>query len=93
MSETPGGYRPGAGRKSQWSRPTKMIRLPAEFEAELLAIAHRMDENQLSESESKFSLEQIETAIAGVVMSIPPPDRRQAKKLFKKLMGRLMANP
>jgi hypothetical protein len=44
MSEKPGGYRPGAGRKSQWNRPTKMIRVPVEFEAELLAIAHRLDD-------------------------------------------------
>lgn len=34
----------GQGRKPQWNRPTKAIRVPAEFADRLLAIAREWDE-------------------------------------------------
>ncbi len=65
-----------------------MIRVPAEFEDQLLAIAHRLDDGY-SDSESNLSLDELEKAIAAVVMSIRPGDRRAANLLFKKLLARL----
>ncbi|HEY9631021.1 MAG TPA: hypothetical protein V6C84_27335 [Coleofasciculaceae cyanobacterium] len=87
MIKKTGGYRPGAGRKSQWNRPTKMIRVPAEFEAELLAIAHKLDDGHTIVD--ALTTDQMEAAIAATVMSIPPRDRRAAIALFKKLRLRL----
>jgi len=88
MSETPGGYRAGAGRKSQWNRPTKMIRVPIEFEAELLEIAHRLDDGYTS----PVFMKDVDAAIAAVVMEVAPPKRRAAIALFKKLRLRLEAS-
>jgi len=88
MAETPGGYRVGAGRKSQWNRPTKMIRVPIEFEGELLEIAHRLDDGHTN----PVFMEHVDAAIASVVMSMQPRDRRGAIALFKKLRLRLDAS-
>ena len=43
MGKTWGGKRPGAGRKSKWRSPTKMVRLPEKFEAQLVAYAKLLD--------------------------------------------------
>jgi hypothetical protein len=49
-----GGHRPGAGRKSGWNHSeTQMIRVPKVFAQQLLEIAHRLDEGEVIDSESK----------------------------------------
>ncbi|NJR63192.1 MAG: hypothetical protein HC769_33075 [Cyanobacteria bacterium CRU_2_1] len=83
-----GGKRPGAGRKSRWRSSTKMMRLPAIYEAELNRIAHCLDQGKRLEPDS-FTLDEINLAIAGVLLSIPPRDRRKANRLFQKMLKRL----
>jgi hypothetical protein len=80
-----GGYRVGAGRRSRWSRPTKMIRLPAEFEPELVQLAHQLDEGQQA-----FTRSDLDGAIESVLLSMPPLRRREANRLFKKLRCQLL---
>jgi hypothetical protein len=83
MTETMGGYRVGAGRKSQWRSPTKMIRLPAQYEAQILEYARLLD----SESESPIDFDaELKRRIDQVLMTIKPSDRAAAKRLFKKLL-------
>ena len=38
-----GGARPGAGRKGKWRSPTKLMRLPEQFEQEIMAYAELLD--------------------------------------------------
>jgi hypothetical protein len=85
MTERPGGYRIGAGRKSQWRSPTKMMRLPAQYEQQIIEYARLLD----SESESTELLDfetQLQERIDRVLLSIKPSERRAATKLFKKLI-------
>jgi hypothetical protein len=93
MTEKPGGYRIGAGRKSQWRSPTKMMRLPAQYEQQILEYARLLDSdlesNELlhnSESESNRFDEELQQRIDRVLLSIKPSERRAASKLFKKLI-------
>ena len=86
MSETIGGYRVGAGRKSNWTRPTKMIRLPAEFESELVELAHKLDE---SGTQPIYTLQQINDAIVATLLTVRPLDRKVAASYMKKLIKRL----
>jgi hypothetical protein len=76
------------GRKSEWSRPTKMMRLPIDFEARIREFARRLDtgEEIVSETISKFDLQQ---AMNQLAMTVPPGDRRAALRLFKKLLSAL----
>jgi hypothetical protein len=90
MSEKPGGYRVGAGRKSQWRSPTKMMRLPAQLESELVTIAHKLDTGEPLDSMGfTFTLDELNSAMVAVLMSIPPRDRKDANRLYKKLLRRL----
>lgn len=80
------------GRKSPWHSPTKMIRLPAAYEAEIIAFAHKLDGSSAAEDiqdveqsfEAKFN-----NHVNRVLMSLRPGDRRFAKRIFKKLADRL----
>lgn len=91
MNETAGGYRVGAGRKSQWNSPTKMMRLPAAFEVELTAIAHRLDDgldaglDEVDATEKLFTIDELTLAIAAVLVRVPPLNRAAAGKLLKKV--------
>jgi hypothetical protein len=87
MSEHIGGYRVGAGRKSSWTRPTKMMRLPAEFEAELTAIAHKLDQSEASQP--VYTLQEINDAIVAVLLKIRPLDRKLASPYYKRLIKKL----
>lgn len=78
-----GGKREGAGRKSSWNGPTKMIRLPAKYEAEIIEYAKRLD------SDSKSPEVDLQSHINAVLLTIPPRQRAEAAKLFKKLTDRL----
>lgn len=85
-----GGKREGAGRKSQWRSPTKMMRLPALFEREIVEFAKHLDSDAESRASNRLVSEQeIKGAIAAVVMSVRPGDRRAANALFKKLLAKL----
>jgi hypothetical protein len=88
-----GGKREGAGRKSQWRSPTKMMRLPGCYENEILEFAKSLD----SESESgastvamqSYTEMEIAEAIASTLMSLRPGDRAAANRLFRKVLKRL----
>ncbi|MBD2462277.1 hypothetical protein H6G89_14610 [Oscillatoria sp. FACHB-1407] len=82
-----GGKRPGAGRKSAWRSPTKMMRLPARFETQIVDFAKALDSD--SESLTRLTEQEIKDAIAAVVVSVRPGDRRAANLLFKKLLAKL----
>jgi hypothetical protein len=94
-----GGKREGAGRKSAWRSPTKMMRLPQPHEQQILDYARLLDSDsesnggagaEANDSESKsFTELEIAEAIAAVVMSVRPGDRRAANALFKKLLAKL----
>jgi hypothetical protein len=77
-----GGAREGAGRKSQWRSPTKMIRIPEKYEAQIIDYAKRLD------SESEFTFEQeLQRRVDLILMRIQPSQRREAAKLYKKLLS------
>jgi hypothetical protein len=78
-----GGYREGAGRKSQWRSPTKMMRLPARYEAQIIAYAKLLD------SESKSGASCFQAHVESVLLSIPPNQRRSAKRLLNKLVAQI----
>jgi hypothetical protein len=82
-----GGKRVGAGRKSQWHSPTKMMRLPAKYEQQIADYAKALD----SESNSGSSLNDFESKlqqrISSVLLTLPPSQRREAAKLYKKLLN------
>lgn len=78
-----GGKREGAGRKSAWNNPTKMIRLPAKYETEIVEYAKRLD------SDSESTGVDLQSHINAVLLTIPPRQRRDAAKLFKKLTDHL----
>lgn len=87
-----GGYRPGAGRKSRWNGETKMIRLPAKYEAEIVEFAKLLDSTEPGEvsiAASSVSRSRLDEEITAVLFSIPPSQRRSANQLFKKLLKRL----
>lgn len=71
------------GRPSSWRSPTKMMRLPARYERQIVEFAHRLD------SESEEAGGELRRAIDTVLLSLRPGDRREAKALFKKLLVRL----
>lgn len=93
MNETVGGYRVGAGRKSQWRSPTKMMRLPAVYESEIVAIARRMDAGEAIDDAPQlgqtFTQTELDEAIAWVLVRVPPSNRAATAKLFKKLAARI----
>jgi|GEM_PF-2657896 hypothetical protein len=84
-----GGVRPGAGRKSQWQGKTKMMRLPAEHEQQLISYAHRLE---AGESEM-ISRDDLTVAIASVLLTIPPHDRRKVKRLFDRVIQKINDRP
>ncbi|WNZ22729.1 hypothetical protein HJG54_07570 [Leptolyngbya sp. NK1-12] len=80
-----GGFRVGAGRKSQWRRPTNHLRLPAEFEVELVEAARKLD----GSGSRLVSLDDVELAMKRVLMAMPPPRRKAANRLFRTLLRQL----
>jgi hypothetical protein len=74
------------GRKPKWHHPTKMMRLPSPFEAQLGKIADSLDLG-----EAVFSESDIQTSINTLVMQIRPRDREPAIRLYRKLMNHLLA--
>ena len=82
------GKREGAERKSQWRSPTKMIRLPEKYEAQIIAYAKLLDSESESvriDFETRFHGE-LMRRLDTVLMRIRPSDRRAANQLFKKLL-------
>jgi hypothetical protein len=87
-----GGKREGAGRKSAWRSPTKMIRLPAQYENKITEYARLLDSDSDSgaATDGKFYSEaELNEAITAVVLTLKPGDRRAANSLFKKFRLRL----
>lgn len=82
-----GGFRVGAGRKSTWQRPTKMMRLPAEFEDQLVEFARKLDTGEVE----SISFNDFQLAVVAVLVSMPPLRRREASRLFKKLRRQLFS--
>lgn len=64
-----GGFREGAGKKSEWKHSTsasetKVIRVPIALANEILALAHKLDKGELSEdSDRKEKFDKIYTVI------------------------------
>lgn len=59
MKTRKGGYREGSGRKSTWQsgrhfEQTKLIRVPTEYSAVLLKIAHRLDAGDICPDEIEW---------------------------------------
>lgn len=77
------------GRKSLWNHPTKLIRLPATFEAEILEYAHRLDSAKPVDFATESIKDLLQPQINAIVMGLKPGERRSALRLFKKLTDRL----
>lgn len=77
-------------RPSQWSEPTKMIRVPVSQAETLLEIARRVDQGIPDDFESE-----LDVAIADVLQTskIRHNDRIFAGRLFDKLRQRLKNRP
>jgi len=88
-----GGKRTGAGRKPTWHSQTKMMRLPAVYESEIVAVARRMDAGEVIEESpplgQTFTQSELDEAIAWVLVRTPPSNRAATAKLFKKLAARI----
>ncbi len=86
-----GGKRPGAGRKSSWRSPTKMMRLPARYESAIIDYAKHLDSaSESNEFESKSNeLATLRSHVDAILLSLRPGDRASAKRLFNKLLARL----
>lgn len=74
------------GRPSSWRSPTKMIRLPEKYEAQIIEYAKKLDSE--SESSEQDQAVVLRGHIEAIVLSLPPGDRRVANRLFKKLLRR-----
>jgi hypothetical protein len=63
-----------------------MMRLPAEYEHQIVEYAKQLD----SEAESaELNLAALQGHVEAVLLSLRPGDRRAAAKLFNKLLARL----
>jgi hypothetical protein len=72
-----GGHRPGAGRKSGWNHSeTQMIRVPKVFAQQLLKIAHKLDEGEIIDFESKSNDVELVQLIAQQVLADPVVTRQ-----------------
>lgn len=84
-----GGKRVGAGRKSDWRSPTKMMRLPAAYQEQITEYAKLLDSE--AQSETITLHDQVEAQVNQLLVTLKLSDRAAAKKLFKKLLIRLGA--
>ena len=79
-----GGYREGAGRRSEFKTPTDRIRLPKAHHDRLREIAHRLENDEAV----VFGTE-LGEAIQEVLRTIPPNKRSYVSRLFNRLTERM----
>jgi hypothetical protein len=90
----------GGRRSSTWNSPwvnapTKLVRIPIAITEEVLALAHRIDRGEkLTETEEKTtgeseSVEALQEKADRFLLSIPPKDRRNAKRLLYRFIDSL----
>lgn len=72
-------------RPADWQTPTKMIRLPEAYEAQLKAIAH-----QLETGDRLIPASQLEATTRNLLQTMRPQDRRAAARAYQRLLARLL---
>ena len=100
-SKKMGGARPGAGRKSKWRSPTKMVRLPEQYEAQILEYAKLLDEgvehtltvhSETDEEDPDPESKSIEAIATEFLLTLTPKARKESKKLLDKFTAWMNAN-
>jgi len=96
-----GGYRPGAGRKGEWkSGKTKAVKLPESLIPRIVELARMLDEggeiniknDSVTESIAESVTESnnsLKAAADKFLVTLPPKDRRAAKRLLYKFIENL----
>lgn len=96
-----GGARPGAGRKSKWRSPSKMVRIPKKYEAEILEYAKLLDtdaeftltvHDDQVEEDADPEERSIEAIATEFLMTVPQKSRAEAKKWINKFTTWMGAN-
>jgi len=79
------------GRPSKWQhQPTKQLRLPAAFEAQILEYTRLLDSGESDDNfGAKFTETQIREAIAAVLQRVPPNKRAAQSRMFNQFLSHL----
>lgn len=79
------------GRPAKWKhQPTKQVRIPTVFEAQILEFAMGLDADESTDDVgTTFTEAEIKEAIASVLRRIPPDRRAAQARIFNQLLNHL----
>lgn len=79
------------GRPAKWKhQPTKQVRIPTIFEAQILEFAMGLDADEANDDVgTTFTEAELKEAIASVLRRIPPQRRAAQARIFNQLLSHL----